>query len=430
MNKINIPNQITDVLSTLNNAGYEAYLVGGSIRDYYLNIECNDYDVATSATIDELCVVFSDFKIIKSGLKHGTISLSLDNYVIEITTYRDLNHTLEGDLLLRDFTIDSLAYSPKAGIIDYYDGINDIKNKVIRINGNDDKRFIEDPLRILRAIRLSATLNFEIDDRTKNYIFNNAKLLNNVSAERIQQEFTKIMLSSNPSIYIREYFSVLTIFMPELESLKGFEQNNPHHIFDCLEHTLKVLDNVDANLILRLAALFHDSGKPFTYTVDEKNIGHFYGHYKVSFEIASNVLKRLKYSKDITERILNIIYYHDYPLTLSKKSIKKLINKVGMKDINNLFDLKRADTLGQNPKYWNRLNEIEEARKLVKEIISKNDCFSLKDLKINGNDLLALGISDGKQIGCILNQLLDLVINEEVENNKDKLLIEAKKIRE
>ncbi|MDD4411555.1 MAG: CCA tRNA nucleotidyltransferase [Bacilli bacterium] len=422
MKEINVPNQVVKVLNTLENAGYEGYLVGGAIRDNYLNIKCDDYDIASSATVEEVYNLFANYKIIKTSLKHETVSLILDNLKIEITTYRDAEHTLTGDLFLRDFTIDSLAYSLKEGIIDYYNGVDDLNNKTIRINGDNNSRFIEDPVRILRAIRLSATLDFDIEPRTKNYILNDANLLKNVSVERIQYEFTKLLLSSNPSNYIREYFSALTVFMPELEPLKGFDQNNPHHIYDCLEHTLKVLDNVDVNIILRLSALFHDTGKPYSYTIDKNNIGHFYGHYKISDEITLKILRRLKYSNDIIDRVINLINFHDYPLSLTKKSVRKLLNRFGPKDINNLLALKKADTLGQSPDYWGRLKEIEEVGKIIDEIIGENDCFSLKDLKINGNDLMLLGITDGKTIGYILNQLLDLVIEEKLENNRELLL--------
>ncbi|MDD2203289.1 MAG: CCA tRNA nucleotidyltransferase [Bacilli bacterium] len=422
MKEINVPNQVVKVLNTLENAGYGGYLVGGAIRDNYLNIKCDDYDIASSATVEEVYNLFANYKIIKTSLKHETVSLILDNLKIEITTYRDAEHTLTGDLFLRDFTIDSLAYSLKEGIIDYYNGVDDLNNKTIRINGDNNSRFIEDPVRILRAIRLSATLDFDIEPRTKNYILNDANLLKNVSVERIQYEFTKLLLSSNPSNYIREYFSALTVFMPELEPLKGFDQNNPHHIYDCLEHTLKVLDNVDVNIILRLSALFHDTGKPYSYTIDKNNIGHFYGHYKISDEITLKILRRLKYSNDIIDRVINLINFHDYPLSLTKKSVRKLLNRFGPKDINNLLALKKADTLGQSPDYWGRLKEIEEVGKIIDEIIGENDCFSLKDLKINGNDLMLLGITDGKTIGYILNQLLDLVIEEKLENNRELLL--------
>jgi tRNA nucleotidyltransferase (CCA-adding enzyme) len=348
---------------------------------------------------------------------------------IEITSYRGENKTLKSDLLLRDFTIDSLAYSPKTGIIDYYNGINDINNKIIRINGNDDSRFTEDPLRILRAIRLSSELNFDIDKSTKEYMLKDAYLLNDIAKERINDEFSKILLSSKPSAYIREYFDIITTFIPELAPLEGFNQNNPWHIYDCLEHTLIVLDNVDNNIVMRLSALFHDSGKPHTYTEDVNHIGHFYDHYKVSIDISKKVLKRLKYSNEIIDRVVHLINYHDYPLTLTKKSIKKLLNYFGEKDIYNLLALKRADNLGQNPEYYSRMTNIEEARKIIDEIIHEHGCFSLKDLKINGKDLITVGITDGKDIGFILNELLSLVVDESITNNYEVLIEKAKDIK-
>jgi tRNA nucleotidyltransferase (CCA-adding enzyme) len=429
MKEMDIPTSIIEILNVLYKNNYEAYVVGGAIRDYILGIIPKDYDIATSATISQMYDAFINYKVIQTGIKHDTITILLDDMNIEITSYRGENKTLKSDLLLRDFTIDSLVYSPKTGIIDYYNGINDINNKIIRINGNDDSRFIEDPLRILRAIRLSSMLDFNIDEETKKFMFDDSKLLNNIAKERINDEFSKILLSSKPSIYIREYFDIITTFIPELTKLKGFNQNNPWHVYDCLEHTLMVLDNVDNNIVMRLSALFHDSGKPYTYTEDVNHIGHFYDHYKVSIDISKKVLKRLKYSNEIIDRVVHLINYHDYPLTLTKKSIKKLLNYFGEKDIYNLLALKRADNLAQNPKYFSRMANIEEARIIIDEIINEHDCFSLKDLKINGYDLTKIDITDGKDIGFILKELLSLVINESIENDYNILIEKAKDIK-
>jgi tRNA nucleotidyltransferase (CCA-adding enzyme) len=428
MMNIDLPNQVNEILNVLHKNNYEAYVVGGAIRDYILGIPIKDYDIATSANVSEMHIIFDSFKVIQTGLKHDTITILIDNMNIEITTYRDASKTLKGDLLLRDFTINTLAYSPKIGIIDYCNGMSDINNKIIRINGNDDGRFIEDPLRILRAIRLSSTLNFNIDDVTKDYMFRDATLLNNVAVERINDEFSKILVSIKAKYYIREYFDIITVFIPELAPLKGFPQNNPWHVYDCLEHTLVVLDNVDNNIVMRLAALFHDSGKPATYTEDVNHIGHFYDHYKVSMEISKKVLRRLKYSNDIIDRVVHLINYHDYPLTLTKKSMKKLLNYFGEKDIYNLFALKRADNLGQNPDCFSKMPSMDEALKIINDIINEQECFSPKNLKIDGKDLIEIGITDGKEIGYILGELLNLVVDESIVNEKDSLIEKAKEL--
>ena len=425
MKKIDLPHTIVKVLSILNNAGYEGYVVGGAIRDSFLNIEPTDFDIATNASIEEMQSLFNNLKVTNKELKHNTLLLCFSDMNIEITSYRDKEKTLKGDLLLRDFTINSLAYSKETGIIDYNNGIEDIKNKTIRLNGNDDSRFIEDPIRILRAIRLSGMLKFDIDKKTINYMFANAHLINDMSKERINDEFTKILLLDKPSLYLRKYFDIFTSFIPELEPLKGFDQNTPYHIYDCLEHTLVVVDNVEKDKVLRLAALFHDSGKPHSYTEDENGIGHFYGHYKISVDIAKKVLTRLKYDNNNIKKVLKLIKFHDYPLTLSEKSLKKLIHKFGQSEIYILLELKKADNLGQNPNYRNRLNEIEEARLMIEKIIIGDNCFSIKDLKINGKDLIKIGIKEGKEIGYILNQLLNLVINNEISNNYDDLIEKA-----
>jgi tRNA nucleotidyltransferase (CCA-adding enzyme) len=425
---IDIPDQVTKILDILYKNNYEAYIVGGAIRDYMLGIIQKNYDIATNATVSEMHAIFDGFKVIQTNLKHDTLIILIDDMNIELTTYRDIFKTLKGDLLLRDFTINSLAYSPKTDIIDYCNSIDDINNKIIRINGNDDGRFIEDPLRILRAIRLSSTLNFNIDDVTKNYMFRDATLLNNISVERINDEFSKILVSAKAKDYIREYFDIITVFIPELAPLKGFSQNNPWHVYDCLEHTLVVLDNVDNNIVMRLSALFHDSGKPATYTEDVNHIGHFYDHYKVSMEICKKVLRRLKYSNDIIDRVVHLINYHDYPLTLTKKSIKKLLNYFGEKDIYNLLALKRADNLGQNPDCFSKMPSIDDAENIINDIINEQECFSQKNLKIDGKDLIKIGITDGKEIGYILKELLNLVVDESSVNEKDTLIEKAKEL--
>lgn len=428
MNNFNLPIKIVEILNLIADSGYEGVVVGGAVRDMIMGKIPTDYDIATNAGVEQMEKLFNNYKMIKTGLKHGTVTLHVDDMDIEITTFRDKDVTLRGDLLLRDFTINSIAYSLKKGLIDYYNGFDDIKNKIIRINGDDDSRFREDPLRILRAIRLSAALKFEIDTLTEQCMFNDMNLLDNVSFERIREELSKLLVTDNCSSYIRRYFDILTVFMPELIIMKGFEQHNPHHIYDCLEHTLKVIDNTPKDLVLRLVALFHDSGKPASFTMDERGIGHFYNHFKISIDIAEAIMQRLKYSNDMIADVSHLIYYHDYPLTLTTKSLKKLLNYFGNKDIERLLAIKRADIMGQNPDYADNLKTVDLASKMINSIISDGDCFSLDRLEVNGKDLISIGIIKGKDIGYVLNQLLELVIKEEIANEHDKLLIKAQEI--
>ena len=421
---IDIPREAEELLQVLYNKGYDAYIVGGFVRDYLLKTKAKDLDICTSAKVEELIKIFKDYKLFKTGLRHNTLTVLINDYTIEVTTYRarDLKH----DLLNRDFTINSLAYSPKTGIIDVSGGVADIKNKIIRINGKSDKVLIDDPLRILRAIKFSIKYNFVIDDKTKQYLFKNKDLLRNVSVERINAEFSEVITLSNFIDAFKEYFAIITVFIPELGEIENFAQHSPYHIYDCLNHTFKVMENVSDNLLIRLSALFHDIGKPKTFTLDEKGIGHFYGHYKESVEIAKKVLKRLKYDKETIFRVKELIYYHDYSLPMNKKSARKLLYKFGLIDIELLYELKKADLSAQNPDYFYMFADIEKSWNIIESV--KEDCFSLQNLDIKGADIINMGISNGKEIGQLLNKVLELVVEGKVENKKEELLREARKL--
>lgn len=450
--KITIPPKILFVINLLRNSGYEAGVVGGCTRDSIMGICPNDWDICTSATPKEIQNVFKDFKQLDMGLKHGTIVVIIDNEEIEITTYRidgtysdgrrpdkvNFTRNLIEDLSRRDYTINAIFYNDEEGIIDPFNGTMDIKNKLIKSVGNADKRFKEDALRILRGIRLASKLGFFIEENTKKAMFSNKELLKKISQERITIEFIKLIQGKDAVKVLDEFKDIICYIIPEITPMIGFNQNNPYHIYDVWHHSLIAVKNTD-NLILRLTMLFHDIGKPYCYTLDEKAIGHFYGHEDISAKLTSEIFKRMKItnseslSKDDVKTIIKLIKYHDITIEHNKKDVKKWLFKLDgdEKLFKLLLEVKKIDTLAKCPKIQDEiLNSINTIEVILKEILAENPCITLKDLSISGKDLINLGIPKGKKIGEILNILLQDVINEKIPNNKELLLLEAKKIKD
>jgi tRNA nucleotidyltransferase (CCA-adding enzyme) len=318
-----------------------------------------------------------------------------------------------------------MAVDKNYNLHDFYNGKKDLKNKIIRCN--NEATFINDPLRILRAIRLAGKYNFNIDSKTKDLMMRDKNLLSNVSKERINSELSQILLCDNICSLIKDNLIIFLEIIPELREIIGFSQNNPYHIYDVFEHTLKVLENTPKILELRLAALFHDIGKSRCYSEDENKIGHFHKHEIISKELASTILKRLKYENKTIGFVCKLIEYHDYPITNSEKSLRKLLNKFNDDRIELLFTLKKADICGQNPQYINRLTELEENKQILLRLIQEGSCFSLKQLDINGFDLINIGITKGFVIGEILKEYLNKVIEGKIENKKEVLINDIKK---
>lgn len=439
MNKIFIPEEIKNILNILNKNGYEAYVVGGCVRDAILNKFPKDYDICTSALPEIVEEIFKDYEIIETGLKHGTITLLGEDDSYEITTFRidgeysdgrhpdkiEFTSNLKEDLSRRDLTINSLAADKDGNIIDYFNGINDINNKIIRCVGDPYKRYNEDALRILRTLRFSSVLCFEIEENTKKAIFDLYKNLDFISQERISSELVKLLNGDNSIKILKEYFEILFHIIPELKPLYKFNQNNPHHDLDAFEHTLKVVENVKHknDLVLIFAALFHDIGKPDCYSEDEKGIGHFYNHHKLSEKMTIDILTRMRYPNDFIKNVSELVLFHDRQIAVSKKSILKLLNQISKKNFERLLVLKKADRLGkENIIQHSEIKEIEEIENLLNSLVLNKECFSLKSLKINGKDLIELGLIPGQQFKIILEELLDLVIEEKLENNKEKLI--------
>lgn len=430
-----LPASVEFALSSLENAGFEAFIVGGCVRDILRAESPSDYDITTSAEPEQTKEVFKNERIIETGLKHGTVTLLKEESSLEITTYRidgeysdnrrpekvTFTKSLKEDLARRDFTVNAMAYSPKTGVIDIFGGKKDLKNKIIRCVGDADRRFNEDALRIMRAIRFASVLGFEIAEDTKKSIIKNQDLLKNISAERIMAELLKLLSGKNAKQVILEYIDVLEVILPELKGMKDFNQKNPHHIYDLLTHTAVAVENTPSEPALRLAMLLHDCGKPDTFTTDEKGTGHFYGHSELSFEKSKAALSRLKFDNATADLVLSLVKQHDVQIEPTEKSVKKALNKHSPAVFFKLLEIKKADNLAQSPEY-NRIGKIENLKSIAMEILNRGECFSLKDLAVNGNDLINIGVPAGKKVGKALDFLLDSVINGEIENQKQPLL--------
>lgn len=462
INKIEsqIPSNVKFIIYLLKSYGYDSYIVGGCVRDMILNRTPNDWDITTSATPDIVINIFSanpEIIIIPTGLKHGTVTIKIFDESYEVTTFRtESNYSdnrrpdsvafvkdIQKDLSRRDFTINAIAYDiDSKKFIDYFGGMKDIEANIIRCVGNPKERFNEDGLRILRALRFAAQLGFNIDENTEKEIHFSKYLLNNISSERIQSELNKILCSRCGGNKILErYVDVLWNIVPELSATYGYNQSNLFHKYDVWEHTLHCMDCLMSHkeesyisndefiyedIITRLAVLFHDIGKPYTFSYD--GFGHFYGHADLSAEMAYKRLKLLKYDNDTIDKVVQLVKYHDTQLlTNRKKSIKKLLNLIGKDQLYRLLIVKKCDIFGQNQKYQNeRMKVIFDIYKIIEEIIYDKECFMLKDLKINGNDLISeLKIKEGKVIGTLLNDLLNMVICNKINNRYEDLINKA-----
>lgn len=444
--QIYIPDVVNDIIKKLNSVNYEAYVVGGAVRDSLMNKVPHDWDICTSALPEEIMEVFKDEEIIPTGLQHGTVTLIIDKTPYEITTFRedgeysDSRHPdsvefttdIVKDLSRRDFTINAMAYHPEQGLIDPFNGYKDIQRKIIQTVGKAEKRFKEDPLRVLRAIRFSLKMKFAIHYNTIFGIGNCYSLLKNISKERITSEINQMLIYPNFYKMFSRHEDVFSFIIPELTNCIMFNQNNPYHIYNVYDHIACSLSYAPDDLITKLALLFHDIGKPQCKHFDDFGVGHFHGHAKISAEIADNRLKELKYDNETRKKVVELVSYHDVTFVYTEKEIKKCVkrwlNKIGEEQFRRLLDVRLADVLAQSPEYaLNRINNIYKLLNALEEVLEEKDCFTLKDLEINGNDLISIGIKQGKEIGNILNTLLDKVINEELENKKEVLFEYVKK---
>ena len=431
--KIEIDKKAQKVISMLESKGYNAYVVGGCLRDILLGRKSQDIDITTDALPNEIIDVFKDsYKVIETGVKYGTVTVIIEASPIEITTFRSEQDYIDGrrpekvsfekdikaDLSRRDFTVNAMAYNDKDGLVDLFGAKRDLEDKIIRCVGNPRQRFKEDKLRMLRAVRFATTFDFKIEDETFKAIKEYSQYLNEISIERINLELSKMLLVQKPSkaMLLLKKTGLLKNILPVIDDMYGFSQQNPYHEKDLFFHTMDVLDSVRDDLVLRLAALFHDSGKLYTKTVDENNIGHFYGHSEISFEIARDNLRRLRYSNNTIELVALLCKKHMIDTrNITKKGIRKLISLFGKENIYYLIELQRADSSSTT------LGGDDALKNKVEEVLAEEDIFSLKDMDIDGNDIKNLGYK-GREIGNILKYLFDKVMENPKINEKTILL--------
>lgn len=441
---IQMPEKVKYIIDRITAADFEAYAVGGCVRDSILGRIPQDWDITTSARPEQVKALFP--RTIDTGLQHGTVTVLLEREGFEVTTYRidgkyeDSRHpteviftpSLEEDLKRRDLTINAMAYNDEKGLVDIYGGLEDIQAQIVRCVGNPLERFEEDALRILRAIRFSAQLGYRIEEKTKDAIRQLAPSLKNISAERIQTELIKLITSPNPD-YLRVAFDcgVTKVFLPEFDLAMETEQNHPHHCYSVGEHTLHALTEVEPDKVLRLAVLFHDIGKPATLTKDEKEITHFHGHAQVGADITKEVLRRLKFDNDTISGVSKLVFYHDYgnDLKPDMRILRRMVNKIGEDAFPGLFQVKRADILAQsNFLRQEKLARLQQWQQLYQELREKGQCVSLKTMAVTGSDLIYLGMNPGRELGEVLQKLLELVLEEPENNTREFLLDQAKEM--
>lgn len=441
-NTMKIPSDVKFIIDTLDKRGYEAYAVGGCVRDAILGREPNDWDITTNATPDQMKECFAGQHVIETGLKHGTLTVMLHHVGYEVTTYRidgeysdhrrpdsvEFVKDLRLDLERRDFTVNAMATADGENIVDLFDGRGDLERHVIRCVGDPYKRFTEDALRILRALRFASVYDFAVDPDTANAAFELRDTLKNVSGERICVELKKLLCGKGAERILTLYPWIIFTIFPELEPMEGRKQNNPHHAYDVWTHTVKTIANSPADPIYRLTMLFHDSGKPKAYYLGEDGLDHFKGHPKYSVEIAETCLPRLKPDTESFRKILVYIREHDLRVPADKKAIRKQMVRLGTDTYMALFPILKADYLSQNPALIPQKKvQFDEVERLSNEILAEGDCVTLKALAVGGKDMMALGLK-GKDVGEMLNTLLLRVCDEEIQNEKEALLTEAQRL--
>lgn len=440
--KIVLPEKVTYIIDTLTEQGFEAYAVGGCVRDTMLGRIPMDWDITTSAKPEQVKALFHH--TIDTGIQHGTVTVMIDHEGFEVTTYRidgeyeDARHPKEvqftsnllEDLKRRDFTINAMAYNDKDGLVDAFDGVGDLERGVIRCVGVAVERFTEDALRMLRAVRFAAQLDFTIEDATREAIVSLAPNIAKVSAERIQIEMVKLLTSKHPDKLRTAYETGLTaVFLPEFDVMMRTPQNNPHHCYSVGEHTLHALMEIEPDKVARITMLLHDVAKPVCRTTDDDGVDHFYGHPKEGSLMAKKILRRLKFDNDTTDRVCRLILCHDDNPPLQERAVRRAVYRNGVDQYPALFVVKRADTLAQSTyKREEKLQYLKEYEAVYNQIMAKKQCLSIKELAVTGTDLIAAGMQPGKVLGETLNELLEYVLENPEDNTKEKLMEQVHKI--
>lgn len=434
--KIQLPEKVNTIIQTLQEHGYEAYAVGGCVRDSLLGREPGDWDITTSASPDETKKLFA--RTVDTGIEHGTVTVLLGKEGFEVTTYRidgkyeDSRHpteviftrNLREDLLRRDFTINAMAYNDTEGIVDIFGGMDDLKRKIIRCVGNARERFGEDALRIMRGVRFAAQLGFSLEKETKEAMTELAPTLEKISAERIQTELVKLLVSDSPEL-IREayHLGITAVILPEFDEMMRTGQETKYHRYDVGEHTVQAVCNVPPDKVLRLTMLLHDVAKPEMKTVDADGTAHFKGHDIRGEQKAKEILRRLKFDNDTIHKVTKLIRWHDYRMPAEKKNVRKAMSKISAELFPMYLLVKRADILAHS--MYRREEELENLsglQKCYEEIVADHECVSLKQLAVTGTDLIGIGMKPGKQIGEVLNELLRIVLEYPEFNNKEHLI--------
>lgn len=432
------PAEVETVLRCLEAAGYEAYAVGGCVRDLLLGKTPEDYDMTTSARPEQVMALFDGF-CIPTGLQHGTVTVRQDGKSFEVTTFRTegpyedgrhpsavyFSQRLEEDLKRRDFTVNAMAMDVEGHITDLFGGQEDLRRGIIRCVGEPKKRFEEDALRILRALRFAATLGFSVEEATGNAIRESRAGLQKIAAERIRVEMTKLLCGQKAGEILLAWPEVLGVFLPEILPCVGFDQCNRYHCYDVWEHTVRAVDAAPCDPIVRWTMLLHDLAKPVVFTKDEQGNGHFYGHAQCSAEIAREILHRLRFDRRSAQRIEQLVLWHDRQIQPTEKSVARALRTMGEEPLGQLFAVKRADNLAQPMELRSRQQEITELEEIVASLLSKEQCFTLRQLAVNGRDLMELGLQ-GMAIGKMLQDLLSAVVDGALENDRETLLLWVK----
>jgi len=436
--RIEMPENANRIITTLEAAGYEAYIVGGCVRDAVLGRIPEDWDITTSARPEQVKALFR--RTLDTGLQHGTVTVMFGKEGYEVTTYRidgeytdhrrpdevQFTSNLEEDLKRRDFTINAMAYSHKDGIIDIFGGTEDLNNKIIRAVGVAADRFDEDALRILRAIRFAGQLGFEIERDTRAAMIVQAEHLMDISAERIRVELVKLLTSAHPEKLIDAYVMGITSFiLPEFDRMMERPQNNPYHLYNVGVHSIEAVKAIEPTEVCRIAALLHDVGKPDTHSIGEDGIDHFYGHADVGEKLATDILKRLRFDNDTIKTVCKMIRWHDYGLSglPSKKSFRKALSEMGVDFFPMFLKIKKADMAAQSGyRMEERLQILAGLENMYEEVVNEGDCLTIKDLAVNGGDLIGIGMKPGEEMGQMLKYLLDKVLEEPDMNDKNILL--------
>ena len=441
--RISMPDSVTEIMSRLEENGFSAYLAGGAVRDILMGKQPHDYDIATSALPQDVKRLFK--RTIDTGIKHGTVTVVVNKTGYEVTTFRSDGAYRDGrhpdsvefvsrpktDAERRDFTVNAMMYNPESGILDYFGGRNDIKNRLIRCVGDAETRFKEDALRMLRAVRFSAALSFKIEEKTWRAIKKCAVLIKKVSAERVREEINKIILSDNPD-YMRKLHEcgLLQHIMPELDRCFGEPQRNKYHIYDVGEHIMRTVKNTPPDLTVRWAALMHDIGKPLCSSTDQNGTIHFYGHHRESGSIAVDLMHRLRMDSDIIRDVAVLVENHDVRVEPARAPVKRMMARTGETLFEKLLQLQTADNMAKNPIYFpEKKKRIDDAYTLYKEILAERQPYLVSHLAVNGKDLIKLGYRPGREIGDVLKKLIDEVIIDPKLNNREFLLKRAREYR-